>query len=293
MLLQDTMDYFNNRFEQERHLSYRPFILDQGVVTGLFGPTRSGPIRIGSAFAPVRRLSAGNRVIARVSASSVAHYDDDFQQSRIVEAGDLLANTLKHAIGFQPIINLDRLCRTVHLLNYVAADDAEGRLIVDVNPRHIIGVKHGHGAYFEELLVKCGLETGRIVISMTVDGFYARHPTQLLEGLHNYRHRGYRIAINIGQQYRTHDIRELLKKLAPDYLRVSMPGLIDGNPELENSWHAELGALKQLMDALAGQVILRQQDPRSQALTASRLAIDLIQGDYVQLSQTPPSPVPA
>ena len=50
MPLEQLVHYFNDRFEGEHHSNLRPFILQKGLVSGIFGP-----IRISSAFAPVRR----------------------------------------------------------------------------------------------------------------------------------------------------------------------------------------------------------------------------------------------
>jgi len=40
MPLQDLVEYFNDRFELEHRSTYRPFILENGEVSGLFGPIR-------------------------------------------------------------------------------------------------------------------------------------------------------------------------------------------------------------------------------------------------------------
>ncbi len=48
MSLQQLVDYFNDRFESEHQSNFRPFILENGWVSGIFGP-----IRVSSVFAPV------------------------------------------------------------------------------------------------------------------------------------------------------------------------------------------------------------------------------------------------
>jgi hypothetical protein len=50
MPLQHLVEYFNDRLGREHRSSFRPFILEEGKVNGLFGP-----IRIDSFFAPLRQ----------------------------------------------------------------------------------------------------------------------------------------------------------------------------------------------------------------------------------------------
>jgi hypothetical protein len=51
MPLEQLVHYFNDRFEGEHRSNLRPFILQKGLVSGIFGP-----IRISSAFAPVQTI---------------------------------------------------------------------------------------------------------------------------------------------------------------------------------------------------------------------------------------------
>lgn len=275
MSLQSLVDYFNDRFEQEHRSHFRrPFILENGLVSGLFGPIRIGPIRISSVFAPMREISG--KVVGHVSACAVSAYDDDFQRCRIVDCSHLLSDVIKQPVDFQSIIKIDRLCRTVHVLNAPAIIHAGDVLILDVDPRHILGIEQDHGAYFEEIITQCGLKTRHIVISMTVNSFYALHHTQLLEGLNNYRQRGYQIALNIGQLYAAHGVAELIAKLSPDYLRVTAPENDDGSHSVRMPCPT-LGALKTLV---GGRIILQQRNPKAQAPITDMPGFDLIQGDF-------------
>ena len=182
--LQQLVDHFNDRFEKEHHSGFRPFIVEKGLVSGLFGP-----IRIGSVFLPIRHFANNDSIAGHAVQLSVSPYNDGLQDEQVGELGHLLS-TIQQPADFQSIINLDRLCRTVHMLNYLPYAHCGSVLFLDVDPRHIVGVKQDHGAYFEEIIVKCGLATKNIVISMAVNSFYALHHAQLLEGLSNYRQRG-------------------------------------------------------------------------------------------------------
>jgi hypothetical protein len=53
------------------------------------------------------------------------------------EIETLLANNSVPANDFESIINFDRLCRIVHMLNYLTLSYLQGVLFLEVDPRHI------------------------------------------------------------------------------------------------------------------------------------------------------------
>lgn len=269
MPLQQLVNHFNDRFEAEHHSSFRPFIVEKGLVSGLFGP-----IRIGSDFLPIRHSSGSDSIAGHAAQLSVSPYNEGLHNTPANELGNLLTDTIKQPADFQSIINLDRLCRTVHMLNYLPYAHSNNVLFLEVDPRHILGVKQDHGAYFEEIISKCGLATKNIVISMAVNSFYALHYAQLLEGLNNYRQRGYQVALNVGQLYSAEGLADFIAKLSPKYLRVNAPDT--GNADTK----AALGALKDLQGLVGGQTILQQVNRKEQAALASEVGVELVQGSY-------------
>ncbi|MBF6650052.1 hypothetical protein [Methylobacter sp. BlB1] len=277
MPLQQLVEYFNDRFEHEHHSRVRTFILEDGKINGLFGP-----IRIGSIFLPIRHADRPEEIAGHAAQISVSTYESHQQQTFEIE--NLLTDAVKQPVDFESIINLDRLCRTVHMLNYLPVTHFDGVLVLEVDPRHIFGVKSDHGAYFEEVIVKCGLATHNVVISMTVNNFYSLHPARLLEGLNNYRNRGYRIALNLVSLYAAHNVRDLITKLAPDYLRINAPkpdrAATDGVAVLQ-----ALENLKALADSVAGQAILQQIERKEQAALAAQAGFDLVQGGFYETAQ--------
>jgi len=275
MPLQQLVNHFNDRFEREHHSSFRPFILENGLVSGLFGP-----IRIGSIFSPVREASDNDSIAGHAVQLSVSANNNGLQDGQSGEFGAVLTGALTQPADFQSIINLDRLCRTVHMLNYLPYSHIGGVLFLDVDPRHILGVTQNHGVYFEEIIVKCGLATKNVVISMAVNNFYALHHSQLLEGLNNYRGRGYQVALNIGNLYSANGLVDLIAKLSPNYLRANVPGTGDSRQDTEIVWPSALNALKELQGLVGGKTILQQVDQKEQAFIASAVGFDLVQGSY-------------
>ncbi|MDO9107056.1 MAG: hypothetical protein Q7U57_19115 [Methylovulum sp.] len=275
MPLQQLVNHFNDRFEKEHHSNFRPFILENGLVSGLFGP-----IRIGSVFSPIRAAADNSLLAGHAAQLSVSPHHHGLQDTQTGDFGSVLTDAIKQPVDFQSIINLDRLCRTVHMLNYLPYSHNGGVLFLDVDPRHILGVEQNHGVYFEEIIVKCGLATKNVVISMTVNNFYALHHGQLLEGLNNYRGRGYQIALNIGNLYSANGLVDLIAKLSPNYLRANVPGAKDNAPDTEIIWPSALKALKELQGLVGGKTILQQVDQKEQAFIATAVGFDLVQGHY-------------
>jgi hypothetical protein len=145
MPLHDLVGYFNDRFGREHRSSFRPFILKDNKVSGLFGP-----IRINSLFSPIRETLKPTTIIghtAQIEVSTYATqplYDDELE--------NLLANSDPQPTNLESIINFDRLSRTVHMLNYLPLLPSHSALFLEVDPRHILGIKQDHGVYFEEVI---------------------------------------------------------------------------------------------------------------------------------------------
>ena len=61
--------------------------------------------------------------------------------------------------GDSALVGLDRLCRTLHLLNYFGKAPRDLRLLLRVEPRLLSSIKQNHGRVFGELLDYCGIAT--------------------------------------------------------------------------------------------------------------------------------------
>ncbi len=267
MPLQQLAESFNDRFEDEHKSNLRPFLLNSGRISGLFGP-----IQVSSVFAPVRSVGKLEVVIGHIARLSVSPSD----------VQSLYDHRQAAWADFQSVINLDRLTRTVHMLNFLPLSHRSKLLFLEVDPRHILGVASNHGAYFEEVIERCGLTTQDIVISTAVMPFFSQHQERqrLLQGLGNYRQRGYKIALDVGYSYAANDLPDLITHLTPDYLRINAPGsgLVDLSVQI--AWPYFLEALKDLAGMIGSQIILQQADKPEQAVVAERLDFKLVQGRY-------------
>ena len=271
MPLHHLVEYFNDRLGREHRSSFRPFILEEGKVSGLFGP-----IRIDSFFAPLRQTLKPTVITGHTAQITVAH--NKTQPLYTNEIENLLANNSVPATDFESIINFDRLCRTVHMLNYLTLAHLQGVLFLEVDPRHILGIKQDHGAYFEEVIVQCGLETKNVVIVLAVNSQYARYYQELINGLENYRRRGYQIALKFDYLAQDSDVFDLIAKISPNYVSLSARNLED--QVHDDTLQAKLQQLKTQVASTGGQSILQQIDEKKSDLLARNAGFDLVEGGY-------------
>ncbi|MBK1679010.1 EAL domain-containing protein [Rhodocyclus tenuis] len=118
------------------------------------------------------------------------------------------------------IVHLDRLCRTLHTINFSwqqqLRGEQQGDLFLNIHPRHLLEVSGDHGSYFESVLRRCGLTPERVVLEIlesSVDDLPA-----LQKALANYQRRGYRIAID--DFGRSHSNFDRLWQLQPDIVKL-------------------------------------------------------------------------
>jgi hypothetical protein len=266
MPLHSLVDYFNDRFEHEHRSSFRPFILENGAVTGLFGP-----IKIDSNFTLFRQALTPTTIVGHGAQIAVA--TRKIQQLYPNELENLLTKNPGHASDFETFINFDRLSRTVHMLNYLTFLHLQGLLFLEVDPRHILGIKRDHGAYFEEVITQCGLETKNIVITVAVHYQYAQYYQALINGLENYRRRGYQIALKFETINPESKAFDLVESLSPNYVSLSARNLIDADDTTSRQ-------LKRWLESIAGLSILQQIDDKQSDRLAKNIGFDWVEGSY-------------
>lgn len=144
-------------------------------------------LRLRSRFEPIVALPT--LAVVGHRASLVAERDDG---SPLAAADAYAACTSPEAI-----VHFDRLCRTLHALNFLRQQrHAGGYLQLAVHPRHVLAVPGQHGLVYEAILRRCGLAPEDIVLEID-PGRLARlssMPPQLAPALAGYRQRGYRLA---------------------------------------------------------------------------------------------------
>ena len=271
MPLQRLVEYLNDRLGREHCSSFRPFILEEGKFRGLFGP-----IRIESLFAPLRQTLKPTVIVGHAAQISVAPNKTQHLYESEIEAR--LANNAEQASDFESIINFDRLCRTVHMLNYLTLAHLQGVLFLEVDPRHILGIKRDHGVYFEEVIVQCGFETKNVVIVLAVNSQYARYYQELIKGLDNYRRRGYQIALKYEYLPQGDETADFIANISPNFVSVSARNIED--QAHDDNLQEKLRQLKKQVASTGGQTILQQIDEKKSDLLARNTDFDWVEGGY-------------
>ncbi len=268
MPLQQLVEYFNDRLEQEHKNTSRAFTLQDGAAQALFGP-----LRIGSRLKPVRCVDALEITVGSYAQLTVNVSEE--QLPPLLAENSPLAGDIGGNPPYQSVIDFDRLARTVHMLNFLPQAHLEELLFLDVDPRHILGVKSDHGAYFEEIIHKCGLHTGNIVIVLTVDQDYLRLYPILLKGLENYQRRGYRLALKFTAGSLDKTSQTFINRAAADFIGLQAPDHEQRGDEFEEQAQefARFGL------ALGGQGVLFNANPTRHIELARRHGFQFVQYD--------------
>jgi EAL domain-containing protein (putative c-di-GMP-specific phosphodiesterase class I) len=162
-----------------------------------------------SAFQPVRQLETGAVLAYEGLARSVSAQD----------LGLSLWKLLDHAASDDESIELDRLCRMLHSINFFrqadAAPNANADLYLNVHDRLLSAVSSNHGHAFRRILDALELPLARIVLQLP-----ASTPQQgwLLNYVSdNYRRNGFRFAVNVAS---ARDGLQVLERLRPDVFKL-------------------------------------------------------------------------
>ncbi len=119
------------------------------------------------------------------------------------------------------LITLDRLCRTVHAMNFFAPIDAPGRLsaltplVLNVDARLLHAVPERHGEFFGKVLGLLGVSPERIVIDIRTHQLLDL--SRLRQILASYRRHGFSVAVNADGMIHARSLADLL---APDILML-------------------------------------------------------------------------
>jgi EAL domain-containing protein (putative c-di-GMP-specific phosphodiesterase class I) len=267
MPLQDLVNYFNQRFIEENHLHAPPLAFDGRQALGRFGgtvfTTRLRPVRLAAAAAMV-----------------VGHDASTLLQDGADGGPD------RYSAADEPggIVTADRLARTVHMLNYLPVAADAGTLFLPVHPRHLLAVQRDHGAYFEDIILRCGLTVGRVAISLAVSPAFDRELHLLLKRLQSYRDRGYATAVTFdeaaGSTLLERYCLEFLYRFTPDFVRFDIGFFQDrGRNAAEIRRRLSLvSAIHRLDTALLLTGIAAGED----AGTARQVGADLVQGEWYE-----------
>lgn len=234
-----------------RHFADTPLSIgDSGAVVAQFYRSR-----ITSRFQPLVRARdgavAGHQALLRVESPT----------GEAVAPWSLFAQ----AAGVEGLVRLDRLCRTVHALNYFRMAGGEGTLFLNVDHRLLTGVAADHGAFFEAILAVVGVPPGRVAIVMPPNAI--ENPVAFVRAAISYRIRGYRVLVPVPSLSESELSHVFLAD--PHYVAI------DAQPALEGT-----GA-RRFLESLARRgihLVARGIENTEQEALARAAGVELLQG---------------
>ena len=169
----------------------------------------------------------------------------------------------------EQLIDLDRLCRAIHALNYYFNNASKSdKLFVDVHPRLLESVKDDHGRAFENFLDLIGMKTSRVVIE--IPGIVNRNWKLLQHVITNYRSRGYQIAADYNGTRR--DWMVELGSLYPDIVRIAADELIR---------HEAIAPLMDTIHSFGASLLVKDIETSGQLAAAIRAGANYLQGNLL------------
>jgi EAL domain-containing protein (putative c-di-GMP-specific phosphodiesterase class I) len=221
--------------------------------------------RLTSAFHPIVRASDGG---------ATGHQ----ALLRVFDAGDKAVapwSLFAQASGDDMLVQLDRLCRTVHALNYFPWRDENLTLFLNVEPRLLGIVADDHGAYFELILSQLGVAPRRVAIVLAADAL--DDPVTFVRAAISYRIRGYRVVAQV-RSARDADLEHLFLA-EPHDVALDGPRAHDGDDT------------RRVLAALARRgihAIARHVEDEAQAQAARKAGFSFLQGKHFSASAARP-----
>ena len=173
----------------------------------------------------------------------------------------------------EDLIFLDRLCRDIHVRNFLSAHDPDTWLFLNINPRVV--VRAGQTApFFQALLDRYGIPASRIVVEILENEI--ADEGQLAETVSYYASLGCLVAIDdFGAGYSNFD---RIWRLGPDLVKLDRTML------LQASTHARvrrvLPTLVSLLHETGCVTLIEGVETEEEALIATDSGIDLVQGYF-------------
>lgn len=172
------------------------------------------------------------------------------------------------------LVKLDRVARTLHVLNYLTLPEKRGLLCLNVHPKLLTSVTT-HGKVFEQILHRHSVPTREVVIEISESEIVS--DSALRDAIDNYRDCGYRIAIDdFGSR---HSNLDRLWKLSPHFVKFDL-GIIK-QAQKDTKLRRALPKLIEVIHAFGAQAIIEGIENEIQLDIAIDAGAKLLQGYYL------------
>lgn len=172
------------------------------------------------------------------------------------------------------LVKMDRVARTLHMLNYLTLPEKRGLLFLNVHPKLLTSVS-AHGKVFETILHRHSVPTRQVVIEISETQVQSN--SGLREAIDNYRDCGYQIAIDdFGSQ---HSSLDRLWRLSPHFVKFDL-ALIK-QAERDSRLRRALPKLIDVVHAFGAQTIIEGIENEIQLDIALDAGAQLLQGYHL------------
>lgn len=203
-----------------------------------------------------------------------------FGYEALLRASDLNGNVIAPLVAFRKaevagkLVKFDRLCRTLHTLNYLNMGTKQNILFLNVHPELLVAV-NSHGKIFEQVLHIHSLQPDNVVIE--INESEVSDDNLLNDAIVNYRERGYRIAID--DFGKAHSNLNRLYKFSPAYVKFdpSIIKLAEKNDRIQRI----LPKLVGIIGELDAKVIIEGIETENQLELARHAGVHLVQGYFL------------
>jgi EAL domain-containing protein (putative c-di-GMP-specific phosphodiesterase class I) len=178
------------------------------------------------------------------------------------------------------LVYFDRICRTLHLLNFLAFKQIQDLLFINVHPA-LLSQVDVHGKVFEAIVHAHSVPVSQVVIELEESYLNERHIFD--RALRNFRERGFKIAIADFGRELTYVKR--LWNITPDFVKLH-PDLIR-EAAVDVKVRRVLPSIVGLIHQAGGQVVVQGIETAEQLAIARQSGAKYLQG--FELSKPEPA----
>ena len=220
-------------------------------------------LRLGSGFQPIYSL-AHRRVVG---------YEALLRATASDGAGVSPLTVFGMAADDAEAVFLDRLCRTVHLGNFMAAGDERSWLFLNVSPQVVVRGQD-HGSFILDLLIRNGMPASRVVVEI-LEG-QIDDDLRLADTVDYYKKLGCLVAIDdFGAGHSNFD---RIWKVSPHIVKFDRSMIIQA--ATNRTVRRVLPSLVSLIHETGSLALMEGIETGDEALIAMDSGFDLVQGYY-------------
>jgi EAL domain-containing protein (putative c-di-GMP-specific phosphodiesterase class I) len=187
------------------------------------------------------------------------------------------SEVFKSAQSGDCLVEFDRLCRSLHLMNHLAGPNPRRTLFLNVYPELLMSDGGQHIDAFERILHDQGLSPADIVLEIFESTVPSEQTQQLAKAIKSYRARGYRIAID-DYGFLNSDLSRLLT-LSPEIVKLDR--VVINSVSKDQNAQELLYQFVQRQHEHGSLVVIEGINNATQLSLAQASGADMLQGYYL------------